>query len=192
MKYSFYLLITLVTTIVTSCKNTPNKTVDILNDTIHFFSIKDFFLTELKDVQTKPYFIYQITTKANGNKDSTAFKKEAFASFTQQFIVCDIANNVVKNQYKESAFKDNSTQSITLNYSTLNKELPIQNIDVLLNEETNKVTRIFIRQILENTDSSTTILYSWKANKSCMVTKSVIKKGGTKYTKQQFVKWNDN
>ena len=143
-------------------------------------------------MQTKPYFIYQITTKANGNKDSAAFKKEAFASFIQQFIVCDIADNIVKNQYKESAFKDNSTQSITLNYSTLNKELPIQNIDVLLNEETNKVTRIFIRQILENTDSSTTILYSWKANKSGMVTKSVIKKSGTKYTEQQFVNWNDN
>lgn len=191
MKYCFYLLVIMGFTTVISCKSTPAKTVNAPNDTLHFFSVKDFFLNEVKDVQITPYFIYQITTKANGSKDSTAFKKEAFASFAQPFIACDIANSAVKNQYKESAFKDNSTKSITLNYSTLNKELPIQNIDVLLNEETNNVARIFIRQLLENTDSATTILYSWKANKSCMVTKSVIKKDGTKYTEQQFINWND-
>ena len=192
MKYCFYLLISVGIITVISCKSTTSKTVANAIDTLHFFNIKDFIFTEVKDVQTTPYFIYQITTKANGNKDSAVFTKQAFDSFAQPFMACDIANNGTKNEYKESAFKDNSTQSITLNYSTLNKELPIQNIDVLLSEETNKVTRIFIRQTQANTDSLTTILYSWKANKSCMVTKSVIKKDGTKYTVQQFVNWNDN
>ena len=192
MKLSSFLLPFICFFIISSCKDSPKKIIaTTYNDTIHFFSIKDFFLSEIKDVEATPYFIYQIHTKANGSKDSTNFKKEAFTSFAQQFIACDVNSSSTKNQYIESAFKDNSTNSITLNYSTLNNALLVQNIDVLLNEETNKVTRIFVRQSLTNADSSTTILYSWKANKSCMVTTSIVKKDGTKYTEQQFVNWND-
>ena len=192
MKLSNFLLVLIGGIILSSCGNSPQKTVAITNnDTIHFFSIKDFFLSEIRDVEATPYFIYQIHTKANGSRDSTSFKKEAFANFTQQFIACDVNSSSTKNQYIESAFKDNSTNSITLNYNTLNNALPVQNIDVLLNEETNKVTRIFIRQSLTNTDSTTTILYSWKANKSCMVTTSIVKNNGTKYTEHQFVNLND-
>jgi hypothetical protein len=192
MKFLSFLIPLICVFILSSCNNSPKKIIATTNiDTIHFFSIKDFFLAEIKDVEATPYFIIQIHTKANGSKDSTSFKKEAFANFAQQFIACDVNTSSVKNQYIESAFKDNSTNSITLNYSTLNNELPIQNIDVLLNEETNKVTRIFIRKSVTNTDYSTTILYSWKANKSCMITTSIVKKNGTKYTEQQFVNWND-
>lgn len=187
-----FLCFILVFAIIVSCNNSPKKVLAIKNnDTIHFFSIKDFFLSEIKDIRATPYFIYQIDTKPNGSKDSTSFKKEALTAFTQQFIACDVNNLSVKDQYIESAFKDNSIHCITLNYSTLNTALSIQNIDVLLNEETNKVTRIFIRQSVTNIDSTTTILYSWKASKSCMVTTTIIKKDGTKYTEQQFVNWND-
>ena len=192
MKFINFLCFFVVFIIIASCNNSPKKIVATTNtNTIHFFSIKDFFLTEIKDVEATPYFIYKIHTKANGSKDSTSFKKEAFAAFAQQFIVCAVNDLSIKNQYLESVFKDNSTNSITLNYSTLNNALPVQNIDVLLNEETSKVSRIFIRQSLTTADASTTILYSWKANKSCMVTTSTIKKDGTKYTDKQFVNWND-
>lgn len=192
MKCFNFLCFILVSALIVSCSNSPKKnTATTNNDTIHFFSIKDFFLSEVKDVQATPYFIYKKHTKTNGSNDSTSFTKEAFANFAQQFIACDVNSSKDKNQYIESAFKDNSTNSITLNYSTLNNTLPVQNIDVLLNEETNKVTRIFIRQSLTNKDATTTILYSWKANKSCMITTSIVKKDGTKYTEQQFVNWND-
>lgn len=192
MKSLKFLCAIIVFIVHASCNNSPKKIAAIINtDTIHFYSVKDFFLSEIKDIEITPYYIYKIHTKANGGKDSISFSKEDFALFTKQFIACDVNNSLVKNQYIESVFKDNSTKSITLNYSTLNHALPVQNIDVLLNEETNKVSRIFIRQSLTTANASTTILYSWKANKSCMVTTSTIKKDGTKYSEQQYVNWND-
>lgn len=175
-----------------ACKNKTNKNVAANTaDTTHFFSIASFFLDELKDVEKTPYLIYQITTKANGNKDSTTIDKTVFASLTKQFIACDISDSAHKQAYKEVAFKDNSTQSVTLNYTTANEDLPVKSIDVLFDEEKNTVSRVFIRQALNNNDSSTTVLYSWKANKSFTITKSVVKKDGTKYTEQQYVNWND-
>ncbi len=160
-------------------------------DTTSFFSVGNFFKNEVKDVELTPYLMYQITTKANGAKDSSAIDRTAFATLSKQFIACDISDSIQKQNYKEVVFKDNSTKSITINYSTTSKDLPIQSIDVLLDEETNNVRRIFIRQALDNKDSSTNVLYSWKANKSFTITKSVVKKDGTKYTEQQYVNWND-
>lgn len=192
MKQNVLLLLFICALAAHSCKNKSAKAETTSNtDTTHFFSIGDFFMNEVKELETTPYLIYRITTKANGTKDSTTIDKTVFASLAKQFIACDISDSVQKQAYKEAAFKDNSTKSITLNYSTANKDLPIQSIDVLFDEETNNVRRIFIRQALDNKDSSTTVLYSWKANKSFTITKSVVKKDGTKYTEQQYVNWND-
>ncbi len=191
MKCSFLYIVIIVIIASLSCKNTTSKTNNISVDTIHFFSIKDFILSEVKDVQTTPYAMYQITSQPTNSKDSTLFTKENFATAAQQFIACDINNSALKSGYKESVFKDNSTESITLNYNTANQDLPIQNIDVLLNETTNKVSRIFIRKRVDNKDSLITVLYSWKAGKSFSIIKSVFKKDGSKYDEQRFVNWND-
>ncbi len=191
MKQIILLLTISLTMFSLGCKNKAVKQATSVTDTTHFFSIGNFFLGEIKDVETTPYLIYQIITKGSGSKDSIAITKEIFATITKQFIACDISDATKKQNYVETAFKDNSTKSITLNYSTKNKDLPIQNIDILFNEETNTVNRIFIRQILDNKDSSITILYSWKANKSFTITKSIVKQNGTPYTDQQYVNWND-
>jgi len=174
-----------------SCKNKSTKPIASTTDTTHFFSVSNFFINELADVKRTPYPIYKITTKASGSKDSSAINRTEFATLSAQFIACDINNSSQKQHYKEVVFKDNSTKSVTLNYSSINKNFPIQSIDVLLDEETNNVRRIFIRQALYNNDSSTTVLYSWKANKSFTITRSVVKKDGTKYSEQQYVNWND-
>lgn len=174
------------------CKTKPVPPNNFAIDTTSFFSIGNFFLSEIKDVETIPYLMYQIKTKANGTRDSSGFTNEEFIPLAKQFVACDISDSIKKQDYKEAVFKDNSTKSVTFNYSTTKRDLPIQSIDVLFNEETNKVNRIFIRKVLDNKDSSTTVLYSWKANMSFTITKSVVKQNGIKYTVQQYVNWNDH
>jgi membrane-bound inhibitor of C-type lysozyme len=191
MKQNVLLLLLMSIFSIYSCKNNSTKVEPNNTDTTHFFSIANFFTSEIKTLETTPYPIYQIISRPNGTKDSSAIDKTLFALLAKQFIACDISDSVQKQAYKEVAFNDNSTKSITLNYTTSKKDLPIQSIDVLFDEETNHVRRVFIRKILSNKDSSTTVLYSWKANMSFTITKSVIKKDGTKYTEQQYVNWND-
>jgi hypothetical protein len=192
MKQNVLLLLLMCIIGIYSCKNNSSKVEPNNTDTTHFFSIANFFTSEIKTLETIPYPIYQITSNANGTKDSSAIDKTLFASLAKQFIACDISDSIQKKTYKEVAFNDNSTKSITLNYTTYDKDLPIQSIDVLFDEETNHVRRVFIRKVLHNKDSSATVLFSWKANKSFTIIKSVIKKDGTKYTEQQYVNWNDS
>ncbi len=173
------------------CKNNNPQQVATITDTTSFFSTRDFFSNEIKQVQSTPYFMYKIVTGADGKKDSVVCSVDVFTALAQQFTACDIAEKGVKENYKESVFKDNSTKSITLNYTALNKALPVQNIDVLLNDETNKVKRVFIRKAEDKQDSLVTTNYSWKAGKSFMINKSVEKNDGTKYTVQTLVDWND-
>ncbi len=191
MKYICIIALTYLILCNYGCKSKVAKQASSSIDTTHFFSIANFFLGEIKDIETTPYLIYKITTKNNGSKDSTSINKETFAAITKQFIACDISDATKKQAYKETVFKDNSTNSITLNYSTNNKDLPIQSIDVLFNEATNNITRIFVKQMLNNKDSSVSVLYSWKANKSFTITKSVVKPNNSEYTEQQYVNWNE-
>ena len=103
----------------------------------------------------------------------------------------DITKKEIKHFYKEDVFRDLSTKCITFSYSTKNKELEIQNIDVLLNEETMSVKFVFIRTNQTIGDSNIITQMSWKTGKNFLINKTVIKSDGTKSITQQYVCWNN-
>ena len=109
-----------------------------------------------------------------------------------QFLDKDITRKEIKHYYKEDVFRDLSTKSITLSYSTKNKELEIQSIDVLLDEVTNKVKFIFIRTNQNEGDSSIIKQMSWNKGKNFLISTTTIKSDGTKSTSQEYVSWNDD
>ena len=160
-------------------------------DTSTFYDIKGFFESELKDVNTTPYFIYSKVTFDNHKKDSTPIKTKDFIKLAQPFLEKDITKKEIKHFYKEDVFRDLSTKCITFSYSTKNKELEIQNIDVLLNEETMSVKFVFIRTNQTIGDSNIITQMSWKTGKNFLINKTVIKSDGTKSITQQYVCWNN-
>ena len=171
-------------------KSSTNNQSDI-NDTTTFFDVKGFFESEIKEVSTTPYFIYTTITKDNAKKDSMPLSTTGFVQLAQQFLTKDISRKDIKHFYKEDIFRDLSTKSVTFNYSTTNKELEIQNIDVLLDEETKKVNFVFIRANENFKDSTIINQLNWNRGKSFLINKSVLKNDGTKYSTQQYVSWNE-
>jgi hypothetical protein len=193
MKYVIVVFSVAFFAIFSACKS--NKTKEIgeagAADTAKYYSIKNFIESEIKLLDSMPYYMYQITTHDSGLKDSVGLSKQTFDSIAQQFANKDIISKHLQNQYKEQLFKDLSTNSVTINYTALDKDLPVQSIDVLTNVETGKVKRIFIRTNANTSDSTVSENYSWKAGKSFLITKTVLKPNATKYTTVQFVNWND-
>ena len=192
------LTISILSIITISCKNnkenkatettTPTNTVD----TSHFFDTKSFFQTEIKDVTTTPYFMYIITTRDEKKKDSSHLTTTEFVRLAQEFLAQDITQKELKPSYKEDVFRDLSTKSITFSYSTKNKDLDVQNIDVLLDEESNKVKFIFIRSQKIFKDSTIITQLNWKRAKNFLINRAVLKSDGTKYSTQQFVSWDND
>ena len=194
MKYELFIGLLFIT--ILSCKSKKDNSSTLPeqsnpNDTTTFFDVKGFFESEIKDVSTTPYFIYKTTRKDEGTKDSMPINNKQFVQLAQQFLESDITGKDIKHYYKENIFRDLSTKSITFNYSTTNKALDVQNIDVLLDEETNKVKFIFIRADKAYGDSTVITQLNWNKGKSFLINKSIIKSDGAKHSIQQYVNWDN-
>ncbi len=182
--------------VLLSCKNkqeqkapaAPASTATA--DTTKFFDVKGFIESEIKDVTTTPYFLYTITTRDDKKRDSAHVTTTEFVRLAQEFLAQDITQSELKPFYKEEVFRDLSTKSITFSYSTRNKDLDVQNIDVLLDEESNKVKFIFIRSQKITKDSTVITQFNWKRAKNFLINRSVLRSDGSKYSTQQFVSWN--
>ena len=190
--YSSYLFFLFI---IVSCghKKSPEikpSSLILSNDSIQFFDVQSFLQEEIKDVATTPYYIYSITTINGKRKDSVQLTSVAFEKVAQIFLHKNISDSSVKRYYKENVFRDLTTKSITMSYSTLNRNLDVQGLEVLLDQETNKVNYILIRSNQNCNDSSVITQLNWKKGKSFLINRSVIMSNGDKKSTQQFVCWN--
>lgn len=174
-----------------SCKTTPDNTgaKGNSNDTTRYFQVKEYLQSQIKEVDNTPFFIYKIDI-INGAKDSTPINTSYFDQLSSQFLTPDINNEKLKPFYVESIFEDQTTKGFTINYSTTNKELELQSVDILLGEDGRTVKHIFLRKFINYADSSAIEQLSWKPGESFQVNRSVQKPGASENSKQTLVVWN--
>jgi hypothetical protein len=185
------MLLVAATALFASCKN--NKTATIKDaasaDTTKGFPIIELLKNDIDETQKVPYYIYKITTHPNDKKyrDSVAVSPQEFAK-----LIAPIRNIVLeKEQYKEDAFHDLSTASISIMTKALNSNAEVVSITTLLNDETNKLKSIFIVMKQNLGDTTVHTNYFWKAGKSLSIGKETSLKNGTKKAETQFINWND-
>ncbi|RFM26591.1 hypothetical protein DXN05_18620 [Deminuibacter soli] len=175
--------------LVSACKQhaaPPPNTYN--NDTVAFFPVQDYLRAQIKSIDSVPYFMYRLTV-TDDKKDSATITREQFNEATQVFTRFNIAEPAIKKYYSESVFGDQSTNSYTISYTTNNKDLPVQRIDVLLKPEDQKVKRIFITTMENRNDSSIVTRLGWKQNESCTINTSISHKGKNSNTQTTLV-WN--
>lgn len=175
----------------TSCKNNQDKASSKVaeKDTTKFFQITQYLQSQIKEVNATPFFIYKIDIY-NNKQDSTPINAAIFTQVSSQFLTPDINDEKIKHYYTESIFEDQTTKSFTISYSTTNKELELQNVDVLLDEDGQTVKRIHLRKYRNYPDSSAIEQLSWKPGESFQVNKSVQLTGNTATSHQTIVVWN--
>lgn len=177
--------------IILSCTNnsSSNQIKKFENDSIQFFQVSNFIQSQLDEIKKTPFFIYKKTIN-NGNEDSTVISSNELIEIANPFLNSDISN-AQKKYYKESAFEDLTTKSITFNYSTSNPNLAIQNIDVLLHQETQKCKRIFIKKFFQSGDTTFNQQLNWKSNESFQIISNFsTSKNSKEQLQQTLVVWN--
>lgn len=176
-----------------SCKQNENKVTtneEKKSDTTHFFQVAQYIQSQIDEVNKTPYFIYKVTT-TNGKKDSSAINTSVFNQMAVQFLKPDINDKTLKKKYKESIFHDQTTKSFTISYTTPNKELEIQNLDILLKEDGETIKRVLIRKFLNYNDSTAIEQLSWKPDESFQINRLVQEKGNKETTYETKVVWNE-
>lgn len=161
------------------------------NDTTHFFQVTQYLQSQIAEVNKTPYFIYEVVFR-NGKKDSSAINTAVFNKISQQFLKPDINDTAFKKNYKESIFHDQTTKSFTISYTSSDKQLSLQNVDILLQEDGETVKRIFMRKFFSYPDSTAIEELSWKPNESFQINRLVQKEDNNKETTYETrVVWNE-
>ncbi len=182
----------LLTIIIMSCgeTKTPETQLQASPDSTQFFATGRFFEEQVKQVilLRKPVYVYH---NINGRQDSAALDSLQLVQLVQTFIAKDISNPTDKKYYRETVFQDAGTKSYTLNYTAVTRDVPVQGVDVLLDEQTSQVKRIFIRSFTRKGDTSIQEQYNWRAFKGFQINRSFSAPGG--YSRQELtdVKWSN-
>lgn len=189
-----FILITLISTGLLSCNQNKNNAKEQelpSNDSTVFYPIHEYFVNQIKSVDSASPTI-KIFTTINGQKDSATINTQQFNKLAQTFLENDIADKSVKKYYRQSIFQDQTTQSITFNYTTVNSSLPIQSLDILLDTITQEVKRVFISKVKTANDSTIVEKLNWKTNSSFLINRSVQLSSNKETTQQISVVWSDN
>ena len=174
-----------------SCKSNSSKKPETQNnDSINFFQVNQFIQSEINEVNHTPYYIYKIEI-IDGKQDSSAISNVEFNQLSSTFLTHDINEKKLKPYYKESTFEDESTKSFTINYSTLNKELELQSVDIILGEDAKTLKRILARKFINYNDSSAIEQLSWKPGERFMINRSVQLPDNKEIQRQIIVVWNE-
>lgn len=183
-------LLGIIITATLSCKSNKSEEITYDNDSITFYPLRDFLQAQINDVSKTPYFIYQLTTRQQ-QRDSSVITSQQFAAITGIFTRYVIDSPSIKKYYKEDAFNDASTNSITISYTTRNKTLPVQQIDILLDPATQKVKRAFLRIVENKQDTTFNYRLGWKTDNSCSIATTIQPAKGNELSSQSTVVWND-
>lgn len=181
-----------VCTVFMAC-HTKNRQITVkpeVADTAKFYPLTGFFKSQIEYVDLRNFPLYLIRAK-DGKRDSTTINKDTFISLATVFLNRAISEQKVKALYKETVFHDLSTGSYTLNYSTVDPSVEVRNIDILLDEETHYVKRVFIKSVYLRGDTSIEEQCNWKAFKSFQINRSLQTKTGYASTELNYINWND-
>jgi hypothetical protein len=120
----------LLTGLLWCCKSKPTQPEAAPTaDTTKFFEVAGYIESQIREVNSTPYYIYKLTTEG-AKKDSSAITSAETAELAKQFTNPDLNDKSSKKFYKESVFFDETTKNFSVNYSTTNKELVLQNEEI--------------------------------------------------------------
>lgn len=175
-----------------ACRSKPPKTTATTSktDTTKFYPVSDFFNDQIRYIDLRNFNLYKITLK-DGKKDSSAISKDQFLEWAKTFMNRAIPSALTAASYKESVFHDLSTGSLTLTYAPIDNEAVIQNIAVLLEEDTHFVKRVYIKLIDTKNDTTVIENYNWATNKSIRFNRTLTTKNGFTSSELYYINWND-
>jgi hypothetical protein len=178
--------------ILSSCNSPAPKTQPTVKvaDTATFYPLRSFLQEQIQYVDLRDFPLYKITVK-DGKKDSAALTKDRFIELAGIFLNRETSFSKDKALFKETVFNDQSTGSNTLNYQSTDGKTEVQSIDVLLDEHTSIVKRVFIRSEYTKGDTTIKEQCNWKANKSFQVNRTFTTKAGYTSEERNFINWND-
>mgnify|MGYP003852140283 FL=1 len=169
-----------------ACSNSKEDTKNLVatTDTTSFYPLASFIKDQVKYFDSTGVKFSVVTTEGT-IKDSIISQLASIMPMIQSFMEADISDSVQKINYKESVFRDAGTASLNINYTPINTSVPIRNIDILMDDQTSVIKRLFIRKQFQTKDTTSTEQLSWKTNEG--FTKSISKEASNGFLRNKTI-----
>jgi hypothetical protein len=171
------------------CKGHGDKNVTYTSDTIKFFPVNLYVQGQIARVDSFATTIYKININPGHTQDTAIITKQQFKQLAQPFLEYDISDKSLHKYYKENDFADETTQSLTFNYTSLDSTLPLQSIDILLSHDASQLKNVFYS--IQKTGGDSTVIQKtgWKNDKSFFINRSVQLGNNAPVMQQTIVFW---
>jgi len=182
--------------LATAChqKNPAGQTTAGAADTTkkNFFPVADYIRGEIRYVDSTPLAIFKYTTQGQQRTDSSLIDQAAFNGLAQEFISPDMGWDKLEKEYSEKSFMDETTGSMTFLYSTANRSLPLQRVDVLATPgaSLDKIKSIYLERSFSSGDTIVQKKMYWKARQSFLIVTSLQLPGKEALFSQLKVVWD--
>ena len=169
-----------------ACSNSKEDTKNLVatTDTTSFYPLASYIKDQIKYFDSTGVKFSVVTTEG-AIKDSITSQLASIMPMIQSFMEADISDSVQKINYKESVFRDAGTASLNINYTPINTSVPIRNIDILMDDQTSIIKRLFIRKQFRSKDTTSTEQLSWKTNEG--FTTSISKEASNDFLRNKTI-----
>jgi hypothetical protein len=191
-KVSIFLFTLMIFFSACNNENTTSKEQPLpSNDSSVFYPVQEYISNQLATVDTIKN-IYYSYLEDNIKKDSAIIDSAKLYELANPFLNHDINDIKIKKYYRETIFHDLSTASNTFTYTSVNGNLPLQTLDVLLDTTTNLVKRVDISKSFTKGDTLINEKMWWKAKEGFSINR-ILQAPNKKETVQQInVSWGNN
>jgi outer membrane lipopolysaccharide assembly protein LptE/RlpB len=159
-------------------------------DSTKFYPTASFFENQMAIIPTMKKNILVFHTK-DGKKDSSLLTTEAFEALVKEFISKDITSDATKKHYRETVFQDAATGSYTLSYTAVDTTVMIKGMEILLDEQSNQVQRVFIRSVYRKGNTSIMEQHNWNTAKGLQIIRSFTNMQGYTTNELTEVRWEE-
>lgn len=188
MKQPILILICLI--FLFACNSSdPKKKNEDLNKV--FFPIAGTILAELKSIDSLPIAIVKYTVNGE-QKDSSLVKKEEMNAVVDQLIKPDISLPEYKKYYKETVFMDNTTNSVTMSYTTEDENPEIRKIEVTIDPDNQRVKTIYVERVGHLNQKTILKKMIWTTGKNLQVISIENTKEKGELVKMEKYEWGIN
>ena len=160
--------------------------------TNQFFPVDDYLEAEILNVDSTPTQAYWKYVTRDNRTDSSLITTADFNKLALEFLPPEIRNGGLnKNFFTESSFMDKTTQTITFTYTPVNKDLPLQRVDIQTAPgiRDQEVKSIYLERNRTAGDSVILQKLLWRAKHSFQIMNMIRVKGKAPLDEQIRVVW---
>ena len=184
--------------LITACKNQTNnissekETAEKTVEKKPYFPVTDFIKKEISYVDSLPLPIIKYNIQ-NNKQDSAFIKPKEFNSIAQEFLSDQLLEPSFQNNFTETSFIDETTQSVTFTYETKNINGELRHVDVLVKPTPGlqKVKSIYLEKVINKNDTLVIKKMIWKARRNFNIITSTQPLGKKAVIKQLKIVWDD-